>query len=267
MGDTRQSDVRHLTRLSHTRTNINDGHYLTYKYLFADLEKATAAYASGRVLDIGCGNKPYLNWFTPRATQYLGCDIVQSDQNRVDIISAATDLPLRENTVDTVFSTQVIEHVADHRKLLAEAFRVLKPGGYLILSAPMCWEHHEVPHDFFRFTRYGWQHLLTLTGFITREITANGGKWALVGQMLLNSIHSSFLHRGLRRSVLRRVYSVLRIKWLVNVTFAWLDTADKDEIATLNFVVVAQKPKVIADVAEPCSPNQAMTTSSISRRA
>jgi len=51
----------------------------------------------------------------------------------------------------------------------------------IILSAPIVWEHHELPYDFFRFTRYGMQYIFEKAGFEIVEIKANGGKWANAG--------------------------------------------------------------------------------------
>lgn len=235
--------TENLERLSYPKTGINDPNYLTYKTLFADLKIAIDKYAKGELLDIGCGNKPYSPFFERKLTSYMGCDIAQSDKHLVDIICAATEIPLPDNSKDTVFTTQVIEHVADHNKLLSEAFRILKPGGYLILSGPMCWEHHEVPYDFFRFTRYGFEHILKNAGFTDLEITPNGGKWATVGQIFHNSLRSSFIgKKSFKAKILKGFYTLLRIKWLINLFFGWLDNSNKDYSHTLNFVVVARKP-------------------------
>jgi SAM-dependent methyltransferase len=230
-----------LERLSVPKTGMNDPYYLEYKFLFADLERAIKNYAAGEVLDIGCGNKPYRCFFEGKITGYTGCDIVQSSDGLVDVICPATEIPLPDASKDTIFTTQVIEHVADHRKLLSEASRILKPGGYIILSGPMAWEHHEVPHDFFRFTRYGFEWLLNEHGFTPVEITPNGGKWALVGQLMLNSIRSSLEKKTLTRRVLRAFYFVFRIKWVINAIFSFLERSDKDYSSTLNFVVVGRK--------------------------
>ena len=65
------------------------------------------------------------------AKEYVGCDVVQSDHNKVDVLCEATKIPMQDDSFDTVFSTQVIEHVEDHRALIQEAHRLLKPGGAL----------------------------------------------------------------------------------------------------------------------------------------
>lgn len=235
-----------LQRLSVPKTGLNDPHYLEYKYLFPDLQAAIQRYATGDVLDIGAGNKPYLPFFQ-NITSYVGCDIVQSDLNLVDIICPATDIPLPDASKDTVFSTQVIEHVADHNKLLQEAFRILKPGGYAIFSGPMAWEHHEQPYDFFRFTEYGFRHIFEQAGFTDIQTIPNGGKWAMAGQLFHNTLRSSIYHqKSLFRRFLKGLYFLLRIKNIINLFFGWLDKVDKDHISTLNFVVVARKPEAVA---------------------
>ncbi|HLO72073.1 MAG TPA: methyltransferase domain-containing protein [Flavipsychrobacter sp.] len=232
-----------LERLSYPVAGINHPYYIEYKFLFKDLKDAAQQYAKGDLLDIGCGNKPYRPFFDGKLTSYIGCDIIQSDKNLVDIICPATDIPLADNCKDTVFSTQVIEHVADHRKLLSEAFRILKPGGHLIVSGPMAWEHHEEPYDFFRFTRYGFEYILTETGFTDIIIVPNGGKWAMVGQLLHNSLRSScYGKKSIKARLLKGVYFLFRLKWIINLFFVWLDNFDKDYSSTLNFVVIARKP-------------------------
>ena len=109
------------------------------------------------------------------------------------------------------------------------------------MSGPMCWEHHEIPYDFFRFTRYGFEWLLEQQNFIDIEIIPNGGKWAMVGQITMNSIRSSFEKKTLIRRTLSFLFFLFRIKWVINILFSFLDKVDKDYSATSNFVVHARK--------------------------
>jgi 2-polyprenyl-3-methyl-5-hydroxy-6-metoxy-1,4-benzoquinol methylase len=232
-------------RLTEPKTTVNRFDYLVHHYLFRDLKEAIHQYASGALLDIGCGNKPYRVWMVEKGCEVTGCDIEQSSEKLVDIICPATSIPLPDASFDTVFSSQVLEHVAEHGKMLDECYRLLKPGGYLIVSAPMFWEHHESPYDFFRFTRYGFNHLLTQRKFEVIQIKANGGKWALQGQTMLCNFNSFFIrHTGMVAKFFRFLYFALHIKAMVNIVYRWFDKIDFDDNNTLNFVVVARKPIV-----------------------
>jgi len=216
-----------LARLSSVRLKTADAYYLHYRSLFSDLNKA-AVHAHGKLLDIGCGNKPFAEMFKSLVTEHIGCDIVQSSDCRADVVCLATQLPFRDATFGTVLLTQVIEHVADHQTLLREAYRVLQNGGVLILSGPMYWPLHEEPYDFFRFTEHGFRFLLESIGFTVTEIVNNGGKWALCGQVLVHTISNTRLAREI---VIRGI----------NRIFAYLDDRRPARNNPMNYVVVAKK--------------------------
>jgi SAM-dependent methyltransferase len=217
-----------IARLSGLELEVDDVYFLHLRSLFSDLNKASV-HAHGRLLDIGCGNKPYEKFFRNRVSEHVGCDVVQSSDNRVDFICLATELPFEKASFDTILITQVIEHVADHQLMLSEAFRVLKSDGVLILSGPMYWPLHEEPYDFFRFTKHGFRFLLEKSGFVPIEIVNNGGKWALCGQVLIHTIRGTRLER---RFVIRAI----------NRIFAYLDDRRTDGSNPMNYVVVAKKP-------------------------
>lgn len=216
-----------LERLNSLKLSKRNPNYLVYKFLFRDLEYAISKYAIGDVLDIGCGNKPYVSLFK-NTNSYKGCDIVQSSQNQVDVLCEATHIPLDDQMFDTVFSTQTIEHVFDHNKLIKESNRLLKSQGYLILSGPMYWPHHEEPYDFFRFTKYGFTQLLESHNYNIVEVIPNGGKWALFGIVFFQTFP-------------KIICNLKIIKWTINTLFYYLDNKYPDYTNTTNFVVVAQK--------------------------
>ncbi len=227
-----------LARLSGLHLDASAPEFLHLRRLFSDLE-AASVHARGRLLDLGCGNKPYEALFASRVREHVGCDVVQSSGRRVDVLCPATDLPFADTSYDTVLITQVIEHVADHRAMLAEAHRVLRAGGTLIVSGPLYWPLHEEPFDFFRFTEHGFRFLLEGAGFDVVETRRNGGKWALCGQVLIHPIQDTFLDR---RLVIRAI----------NWVFARLD----DRAGTAgnnprNYVVVARKPVADGGGASP----------------
>ncbi len=206
----------------------DDHYYLVYKPLILDLEYAVKKYAGARVLDLGCGNKPYQGMFRGIAKEYVGCDVVQSSMNKVDVICEATNITLPDSSFDTVFSTQVIEHVEDHQALVREAFRLLKPGGHFIVSGPMYWHLHEEPHDFFRFTKHGFKYILEKNGFTVLEILSNGGKWALIGQVIIHTMPARLVRLKLYRTI-------------VNSIFSYLDKKYYNDFNTMNYVVVGKK--------------------------
>jgi SAM-dependent methyltransferase len=226
----RQTDVH---RLKSVHVEADSTLYLHLRSLFDGIKRASWQ-ARGRMLDIGCGNKPYQSVFAPRVSEHVGCDVVQSDEHRVDIFCPATDIPLPDSSFDTVLCTQVIEHVANHQGVIKEAVRLLKDGGVLILSAPMYWPLHEEPYDFFRFTKHGLTHILEEAGFVRLEIVPNGGKWALTGQALVHCLVTTrFVHWKITSKALLP---------LVNRIFAWLDDKYPNYNNTMNYVVVAHKP-------------------------
>jgi SAM-dependent methyltransferase len=234
-----QDRQENLSRLSAIKLSKKDSTYLVYKALFRDLKTAIDNYARGKLFDIGCGNKPYQSLMV-NVTEYVGCDIVQSSNNCVDIISPATNIPIESNSFDTVFSTQTIEHVEDHLTLCTEAFRILKRGGHFIVSGPMYWPHHEEPYDFFRFTKHGFKYIIEKAGFEVVTIKANGGSWATAGQSLIHAI-GNHIPKTIVGKLFRKLFYKLNIIVLINCFFDRLDTKNYNEINAINFVCVAKK--------------------------
>ena len=230
-----------LGRLSNTKNSKSSLYYLHYKSFHKELFKAIENFSKGAILDIGCGNKPYEYLFSEHSTEYVGCDIVQSDLNKVDILSPANNIPLGNDTFDTVFSTQTIEHVEDYQGLLDEAYRILKQDCYLILSGPFNWQLHEEPYDFFRFSKYGFIYILEKSGFEIVSIKENGGMWAVVGQYILKNLNND--HKDRKKSIRRTFFLLKKLKIIniLNIFFDWLDRADHNTINTINYVIVARK--------------------------
>jgi SAM-dependent methyltransferase len=233
----RSKDLPRLSDIHITKSNLN---YLHYSYFHRDVINAIRQYAKGKVIDIGCGNKPYEKIFEGKIAEYVGCDIVQSSLQKVDIICDAIKIPLTSCEFDTVFSTQTIEHIAEFQLVFDEAYRILKPGGYFILSGPMYWPLHEEPYDYFRFTKYGYEFTLKKSGFEIEKVYANGGMWATCGQSFIHSFMNSKT-KFLPIRICRFLFFKLRLYWIHNLFFAWLDKVDFNPINTMNYVVVAKK--------------------------
>jgi len=104
------------------------------------------------VVDMGCGDRPYEPLFRSQSCHYVCCDI----EGEVDVLlepGRPVDLP--GESADGVVSFQVLEHVWDLDWYLGECHRILKPGGWLLLSTHGTWLYHAHPTDFRRWTRDG----------------------------------------------------------------------------------------------------------------
>ena len=125
-----------------------------------------ASACNGRLLDFGCGHKPYESVFN--VSEYIGIDIEQSGhshrKSKVDIFYDGKQIPFPDAHFDTVFASEVFEHVFNFDEIFPEILRVLKPGGRLLITVPFVWEEHEVPYDFARYTSYGLNYLMTTSG-------------------------------------------------------------------------------------------------------
>lgn len=132
---------------------------------------------SGRLLDFGCGSKPYKKLF--KVGEYVGLDMKESghpyDYAEIEAYYDGKVIPFDDNHFDCVFSSEVFEHVFNLQEILGELHRVLKPGGHMLITLPFVWEEHEIPFDFARYTTFGIEHLLCSAGFevVAKEKTTN----------------------------------------------------------------------------------------------
>ena len=230
-----------LPRLSSIQLKSKSPDYIHLYFLLEDIQDAIEKYASGSLLDLGCGNKPYEEWYNKKTTQQTGCDVVQSSDHKVNTICLANQLTFENETFNTVFSTQVLEHVYDHHGMIKESYRVLKPGGYCIVTVPFTWELHEEPYDFFRITKHGLKELFEESGFQIEYIKANGGKWAAMFQMIINTVYSTFKYKTFRSKILKILFLELQLTWLINKLAIYLDKKFFDDGWTINYIVVAKK--------------------------
>jgi SAM-dependent methyltransferase len=150
--------------------------------------RAVAPQAHGRLLDVGCGDKPYEAWFRPYVGSYIGVEHAAafgatSAGGRVgpDVVYGGGTLPFRDGAFDTVLSVQVLEHTPRPAILMAEMSRVLAPGGLLILTAPFQFRLHEQPHDYFRYSPHGLRQLCDDVGLEVFETVQQGSLWTVLG--------------------------------------------------------------------------------------
>ncbi len=192
----------------------------------------TQKYVKGRLLDVGCGEKPYEALFKPFITEYIGLD-----KKHGDIKGSALDMPIDANIFDTVLSTQVLEHVPDPQQMMHEMYRVLKKGGYAILTVPLFWCLHEEPEDYFRFTKYALKQLAKNSGFKIVYIKERGNWATTMGQLL-----SIFLEPSFNRYLLKYPKRLLQAGIMLSFfALSKLPLFDKSAQAPLGYVMVLKK--------------------------
>ena len=110
--------------------------------------------SNGLTLDIGCSNSPYVKYFP----NLIGLDIQNGP--KVDVVADVHKLPFEDEKFDNILCTEVLEHLHSPHLAISEMKRVLKPGGKLILSTRFIFPLHDVPNDYYRYTKYGLRYLL-----------------------------------------------------------------------------------------------------------
>jgi len=147
--------------------------------------KLMAPHINGKLLDFGCGRKPYENLFD--VCEYIGVDIEKSGHNhnlsKVDVYYDGKHLPFPNETFDSLFCSEVLEHVFDPSDTLAEINRVLKNKAKVLITVPFSWNEHEVPYDYARYTSFGIAHLLEKHGFKILQVKKSGNFARVVWQL------------------------------------------------------------------------------------
>ena len=174
------------------------------------LNKINTAQHPKKILDVGCGTRPYEALFF--GAQYTGLDVYQSGrkaQDKIaDIYFDGINIPLADNSFDMVLCTQVLEHCLEPDSLLKEMCRVLEPGGVLVLTLPFVWLEHERPYDFRRFSYFGAEQIAKKFELEAESISRlTCGKEALIalidsiGRRSINGKFDHFIFRLCMKNV------------------------------------------------------------------
>jgi len=193
-------------------------------------------FARGRLLDIGCGESTYKDLCAESVDVYYGFDHPATKHNPsfISFWADAKNIPIKSSSIDTILCTAVLEHVDDPGLVIAECTRILARGGHCIISAPFFWHIHEPPRDFYRFTRYGIEHLLEKNGLRIVKIKPLSGFWVTFCQEFLY-----YLRRFEKWVVLKAL--IRCVGWCIQSSAYWMNRYDHSEGFTWMYMAVAKK--------------------------
>lgn len=199
-------------------------------------------YYKGELYDLGCGTKPYEDYFKQFCSNYVGVDWSDSLHNlTADIVTDLNKaLPIENEKADTIVSFSVMEHLYNPQGFLEEAYRILKKDGKIILQVPFMWHVHEEPYDYFRYTKYGLQFMFEKAGFKNIVVESSTGFWVNWFVKLNYQLVRIMSGKSLKRRALKFVLKPFikhNQKWAFYFDKKWPKT-DKE---TQGYWVVATK--------------------------
>ncbi|MDX1443945.1 MAG: methyltransferase domain-containing protein [Gammaproteobacteria bacterium] len=155
----------------------------------------------GRVLDIGCADS-WPRRHLSQSVEYIGLDHPSTADNwygtRPDIYGDASSLPIADGSIDAVVCLDVLEHLEDPERAMAEIHRVLRDGGLAVMNTPFLYPLHDEPRDFHRWTRHGHRKMGERHGFAVESIEELGSP-TRTSFLLLNIALSKLCINGLRK--------------------------------------------------------------------
>lgn len=229
---------RHLPQ-DRVEPSIFQYDYLSLRRLSDDVRQliveAPAAGAGAVALDLGSDKCPYRALLESRGYSVKTLDLTLESGADYAGTAEATGLP--SESFDLVLCTQVIEHCMNPWHALAEAFRILKPSGTLIVSAPHVWFYHPHPTDHWRFTQEGLVQLCRDAGFEPTALLSQGGSVLTLFQVV------NFLAYGVLGRLGAPFYAAS------NLVGSFADRVAPNELFCTNFACLARRGVAAASAA------------------
>jgi SAM-dependent methyltransferase len=153
------------------------------EWIRAEASSVHAERGAYRVLDVGCGVKPYFPWFEPYVSEYVGVDI--GGNPAAELEGPVEALPVDDASFDVVICTQVLEHCDDPAQAVRELRRVVKASGRVLLSTHGVMVYHPSPSDLWRWTHEGLERLFATNGaWATVTVRPSAGTSATLALLL-----------------------------------------------------------------------------------
>ena len=206
----------------------------------SEIREASARLREGQiVLDAGAGEARHKEYF--KRARYVALDSGYGDDSwdysNLDILGDLEKVPLRTGSVDCILCMVVLEHTRNPRQVILEFARVLKKDGTLIMVVPFLWEEHQIPHDFFRFTRYGVRALLESSSLRLDFLSPVGGFFWLCARRSVAFL--SFFQGGWRWMLFPFLAPFFGL--LFPLILYFMDELDREKNYSLGFRIRATK--------------------------
>lgn len=222
------------------RTTVLYPHFGTEHFLRKRISDYSRSIEGGRLLDIGCGERPYERY--SNVEKYLGAEIAggahPDTKKKVDFYYDGRNLPIRTASVDWILSSEVLEHVNEPDMFIKEMNRVIKDGGEVILSTPQTWGLHEEPFDYYRYTKYGLKYLFEKNGFKIIKSNSTTGLMGTIGQRLSSHMF------GLSSKKTWRIFAAFFLCLPIQLVTMFLDFLFGYGGDTIDNVVLAKKTEL-----------------------
>jgi SAM-dependent methyltransferase len=168
---------------------------------------AFAPQLKGRLLDFGCGSKPYRSLF--ETAEYIGLDFQgeghSHENEQIDVFYDGHNLPFPSEHFDSVFTSEVFEHVFNLDEIIPEIKRVMKPGGLILVTCPFTIAEHEQPNDYARYSSFALKHLFTKHDFEIIHYEKIGNEFETIMQLWIIYFYMRILSKLNKLTIVRPI--------------------------------------------------------------
>lgn len=182
------------------------------------------------ILDAGAGECQFkkfcghLKYISQDFAQYhgegeIGLQMGSWDNSKLDIISDILSIPLPDHSVDAVMCTEVLEHIPDPLRAIKEFNRLIKPGGYLLITAPFVSLTHFAPYHFATgLSRFFYEKHLPENNFEISDMDFNGNFFEFVAQETRRIKAVAARYSGKRLNIFQKIVIHLNLLLLQNLS-------------------------------------------------